>query len=162
MTNTPTQTTEQSLLSWSAPIHHAHQRTKRWYIISSVIVLSIATYGVLSGAWSVALVTIMIGAMYFLLRDHTFPNASFDITQTGVRLNETFLPWENAQGFWLLRAPDYTELHIVPKATNKSDIVIQTGTMDSAKVRETLTAFIPELTEKRERLIDLFIRICKL
>jgi len=159
-TNTPTP--EQVLLTWSAPVQHTHERSTRWYIVGGTAVIAAAAYGVLTGAWSVALVTIMIGAMYFILRDHRFPDETATITQGGIRISDTYINWNDTQGFWLLPTDHYMELHVVPKTQGKSDLIIQTGTMDIQKLRETIGAWIPELTDKRERFLDAFIRICKL
>lgn len=159
-TNTPTP--EQVLLTWSAPVQHTHERSKRWYVIGGTLVLAGAAYGVLSGAWSVALVAIMIGAMYFILRDHKFPDETITITQSGVRIGQTYMSWNDLQGFWLMPTDDYMELHIVPKDSKKRELLIQTGGMNIQTIRETIGAWIPELTDKRERLLDALIRICKL
>lgn len=153
---------ETPLLRWSAPVHPAHERTPRWYLIGGGIVLGVAAYGLLTGAWSLALVAVMCGAMYFLLRSHTFPDSTMLITQNGAKLDETFLSWQDAQGFWIMLTPEYEELHIVPRNPRSRELVIQTGDQELNRLRETIGAFIPELGDKRERFIDAIIRICKL
>lgn len=161
MPDTP-QDTGTPELQWSAPITAAHERTTRWYVTGGIVVFAIAAYGLLTGAWSIALVAVMCGAMYFLIRSHSFPDATMTITQNGATLNETYLPWSEAQGFWIMVTPAYAELHIVPKNPRRGEMVIQTGALDLPTLHETLLRHAPELPEKRERLVDAIIRICKL
>lgn len=157
----PPQTTEQVLLTWKASLRPHIERSKQWYMIAGGALLAIAGYSVIIGSWSVALVAILCGAMYFLVRDHKLPEATATITEKGMQVNANFINWNDAKGYWFLLAPDRTELHVVPK-TPRADVIIQAEGVDMAALRKTLGTFIPELTDQRERLLDAFIRICKL
>lgn len=149
------------LLTWTAPTHPSHERSKRWYVVGATLLFAFAAYGVITGSWSTALVAMLIGAMYYLLRDHSFDPETITISTTGVQLGKTFTRWEDMNGFWFLRTSDYTELHLVPKG-RKPDLVIQTDGIEPAIVKTTLESKIQELSDKRESLFDAFIRITKL
>lgn len=149
-------------LQWSAPVRAAHERSTRWYLICGGVVCAIAAYGLLAGAWSVALVAVLCGAMYFLVRSHQFPDSTMTITERGAKLDDTFMPWTESRGFWIMITPEYGELHVVPNQTRTKELVIQTGAQDLVLLRETLQRHIPALSDKQERLVDAFIRICKL
>jgi hypothetical protein len=162
MTDTNTASPEQELLSWKAPIHQAHKRQKGWYIGMGIVVFLIAAISLLSGAWSVAIVAILCGAMYYFVHDHAYPEVTMKITNRGTYVAGNFLSWEEISGYWLMHTPSYTELHITPKETKKRELIIQTANTDQYVIRQILNQRISELTDKRERLLDVFIRICKL
>lgn len=161
MPNTPTPTPEQIILGWKAPVHANHSRSKRWFISAGTVILVIAAYGILTGAWTVALVALLCGAMYVFVHDHTFPDAAAAITDKGVHVDNAYMSWENAEGFWLMLAPGYTELHVVRK-DHKPDLIVQTGSADAQAIRQLLQNYLPELADKKERFLDMLIRICKL
>lgn len=148
-------------MNWKAPIKPIFVRTKRWYMCAAGVVLAIAAYGVLSGAWTVALVAILCGAMYVIVHDHRLPDATMTFTESGAQLNTAFLAWKEMKGYWLLYTPEYTELHLVP-AARKPEMVIQTGSQEIMHIKQTLAEYVPEMPEMHERLLDTFIRICKL
>lgn len=160
-THTPITLDTQPVLSWKAPVHPTVIRTKRWYVIAVVIVCTVALYGIVSGAWSLAIVSILAGGMYILVRDHKPPLRTIDLHQSGILFGGTFRRWDEFAGYWLLPTPTYTELHLTP-LTGGRDIVIQTGEQNIAQLRMILGQRIPELTQKRESLIDTIIRFCKL
>jgi hypothetical protein len=153
--------TEQVLLTWKAPIHAKFEKSHRWYIVAGILVITAAAYGVISGAWSLTLVSVLCAAVYFLVRDHKLPDATATLTEHGMQLNDKFLSWEDAKGFWLLFTPDYTELHVVPKG-RQHEMIIQTGSTDISELRNAFQPRIPELTDHRENILDAFIRLTKL
>jgi hypothetical protein len=159
---TPRVRTSEVLMAWSAPSHHNHDRSKRWYVISGVLVLVIAAYGILSGNWSVTLVSLLLGGTYFLTRRETTALKTIRIETDGVQFEETFTPWSQCKDFWIITTPIYTELHIVRKGTLKSDIRIQTSDIDPIVIRSTLSQFLTMRPDQREHLFDVIIRLCKL
>ena len=156
---TPTQ--EQVLATWRAPMHATMERTKRWYMIGGGVTIALAIYGIVTGAWTFAVVILLCAAMYVFTHDHRFGDEAATITTGGVQIAQRFMRFEDMQGFWFLPTPGYTELHIVP-TRRQPDMVIQTGTQDIQNLRQTLSERTTELTEKREHFLDAIIRICKL
>lgn len=160
-THTPITLESVPVLAWEAPARPAVERTTQWYIGASVVVLVAAAYGIISGSWPFAVVSVLAGGMYVLIHDHKPPMKSLELHDSGVRVNgTTFTRWDELSGFWLLHTPNYSELHLSTK--NRGDIVMQTGTQDIAQLRMILVQRLPELAQKREGILDTFIRICKL
>lgn len=157
----PTPATPQALLRWSAPSRAVPERTQRWYMIGGTIVVAAAAYGILAGDWSFAIVSLLCGAMYVLVHGHTAQARDIAITGQGVFYDNSFYGYEDLRGFWLLRTPDTTELHITRKKRG-TDLVILIGTTDPLFIRSTLGKFLPEESDRQERLLDAIIRICKL
>ncbi len=164
MTNTESlsETSPQILAMWQAPVLPQHDRSPRWYAIGGVVVLIFAIYGIVSGSWPFTIVVLLCGAMYYLMRDHVSPLKTITITDVGVQLEQSFTRWEDLTGFWILDTPGYTELHFVPKAKHQSDILIQTGSQSTTDLRVLIGSHIPELTDKRESLLDALLRTVKL
>lgn len=161
-TQTPFGADEQVLVTWQAPVLPTHERGRRWYTIGGAVVLGGAAYGILTGSWPFAIVALLCGAMYYLVRDHVPSLKTITLSDSGVMLEKTFTRWDDLKGFWLLETAEYTELHFTQKAPLRSDIVIQTGSQDNGQLRILLSAKIPELKEKRETFLDAFIRTAKL
>jgi hypothetical protein len=148
--------------SWTAPLVPHHERSSRWYAIGGVVVLSAAAFGIVTGNWTFSLVSLLVGAVYFLLRDTPPLLGQITITEQGVQLQGSFTRWSDCDSFWLITTPTYTELHIAKKQGIQRELVIQTGNTNIETLRQTLIQVIPEHSNKNERLVDLIIRLCKL
>ena len=153
---------EQSLLSWSARSQPHHDRSQRWYLVAGIVVLAGAAYGIVTGSWSLAIVLLLCGATYFLLRGHEPPQRAIAIFEEGIIFDGAFSPWQEFASYWLIRTPHYTELHIRRKNRRRGEVIIQLGTMDAEVVRFQLSRFLTENSEAQEGLLDIFIRVCKL
>lgn len=152
----------QILAGWEAPVLPRHERSKKWYTVNGIVVLVFAAYGILSGSWPFAIVVLLCGAMYYLMRDHVPSLQTIIITDKGVQLGETFTRWEDLSGFWLLETPLYTELHFIPVLKRRGEMLIQTGDQNNENLRQLIGARIPELTDKREGFLDALLRTAKL
>ncbi|MDB4978686.1 MAG: hypothetical protein JWM56_872 [Candidatus Peribacteria bacterium] len=121
-----------------------------------------AAYGILSGNWSFALVILLLGAVYYLTRNAPAVMGEITVTDYGFQLNDVFTAWNDCQDFWLIATPDYMELHILRKKGWNREAVIQTGDVDPQLIRQALSELLPERSNMKEKLLDAFIRICKL
>ncbi len=160
-THTPITLESKPVLSWTALARPRVERTKRWYVTAGVVACAVVAYALFTGAWTLAIVTVIAGAMYPLVHDHRPPSASIALHDSGILFNDDFVRWDQLAGFWFLTTPAYTELRFVPRAGGKR-MAIHTGTLDPANLRMILGQRLPELKHKRESLIDIFIRVCKL
>lgn len=159
--NAPISLDSVPVLAWEAPARPVVERTKRWYVAASVVVVLAAVYGIVSGGWSLAIVSVLAGGMYALVHDHRPPAHRIEVHQSGVLLQGAFKRWDEFAGYWILRAPEYSELRLTPRVRGR-DLVIQTGDQDIAQLKMVLGQRIPELTQKREKFLDALIRLCKL
>lgn len=151
-----------STLTWQAPRVHNHERSPQWYFIGGFCIIACAIFGVLTGAWSLSIVCILCGALYFLVRDHQFPDISCALSAQGVNIGDTYLSWDQVKGYWFIVTPTYTELHIVPLFKGMSDRIIQTGPVQPLEIRTFLAGKTKELHEKQERIFDILLRLTKL
>ena len=157
----PTPNPTPPLLSWRAPDIHHHKRSPRWYAIGGACVLLGATYGILTGAWTLSVVVILIGGMYFLIRNASPELKHIEITEQGVIFDNVFTNWNDCISFWIIQNPDFTELHI-HRENKEKDIVIQTGNVDPLLIRQTLSNFLQEESDRAEGTLDTITRMLKL
>lgn len=150
------------LFQWNAPVQRIIERTRQWYVISGVVSLAIATYGILSGSWPLAVVSVLCGAIYYLLRDHTPRETTCAFFESGVLYDGKFNRWEEFSGFWILETPTHNELHLVFASKRKGDVIVQMLGLPVQNMKLLCGQFLTELTEKKESLIDIFSRIAKL
>ena len=151
------------ILSWSAPSHPKHTRTARWYIIFFLFILGLASYGAYTGNWSFGILMLLCGLLYPFLHDHTPPEKPIALFPQGLLFESTLIHWDDCTGFWVIDTPTYAELHIeYREGKRRKEIQIQNGNTDCMSLRLQLAAFVPELPDRGEGMIDKLIRICKL
>lgn len=153
---------ETALITWNAPVTPHHRRTKRWYIIAAVIIALCVAYGWYVDSIPFAVVAVLVGVIYALLHKHAPPDRTIVLTSEGVTLGRRMAEWSDLAGFWILHTSEYDELHFVSRKPRTADLVIQTGTQSTETLRAILQTRLPELTDRKERILDTFIRICKL
>lgn len=150
------------LLQWNAPAQPIIERTQKWYVTGGIIVLCIAAYGILANSWPLSVVSILCGAMYFLLRDHKPRETTFAVYETGALYDGQFHRWDTFEGFWILITPTRNELHLSYPNKKKNDVVIQMLDLPVDDTRLAIGSFLKELSDRKESLVDIFTRIAKL
>lgn len=148
------------ILEWDAIAHANPQRSPRWYAIGGGIAFFGAAYSILTGNWSFAMGLLLIGGVYFLLRNAQSRTHHVRIERGGILFDGTFTNWSDCTQFWLLRFPAYVELHIQRK--KKSELLIQTGAMDPLLIRSVLSESVAERSDARESPLNALIRLLKL
>ncbi|MBP9751212.1 MAG: hypothetical protein KBC95_05200 [Candidatus Peribacteraceae bacterium] len=150
-----------SVLEWEGRIQPLHRRSKRWYITAAVVVLGVTAISIITGAWSVALVTLLCGGLYVLSHDHAPAPRRLVAYEHGIVFDGAYRTWNEFRSFWFLRTPTYTELHL-ERADGRQPIIIQTGPIHPDRVKQVFSAYIPEDTQKTENILETLSRICKL
>ena len=161
---TPTSTLEKPKnvpLQWTAHRHPDHLRSKKWYIAMGIFIALCLVYALWTAGWSFAIVIVLIGIAYAGL--HRTPPAmgTLQIDEEGCTWDNEVISWDRLKDFWIVRLPEYNELHIVRKR-GILEIIVQTGDIPVPEIRATLSQFLPERQDQSERLIDRIIRLTKL
>lgn len=133
-----------------------------WYAGGTITLACFAAYGMWSGAWSFAAVMALIGLVYFLLRKTPTYLRKVTILQEGIDMNGILLRWDDCRSFWVIRTPQWNELHVRRKFGMPRVLSVQTGRIDPMQIRALLSQFLPEEADRHEHLVDRIIRICKL
>lgn len=161
-THTPIKLESTPVLAWDAPARPIFERTKRWYVVAGIIVFVAAAYGIFSGSWSLSIVCVLAGGMYALIHDHQPGTSHVELHDSGIVLENVFTRWDEFSGYWILNTPTYSELRFVPKRSGHGRKAIQIVGQDHNQLRMILGQRLPELTQMKESLIDIFVRLCKL
>ncbi|HLC75945.1 MAG TPA: hypothetical protein VJB82_02395 [Candidatus Peribacterales bacterium] len=160
----------QVILSWQTLSAPPVERSKNWYAIGSVLVLMFAAYGLFQGSWLTALVAILMGGVYFLMRNEKPKMITVRITGIGMQIEEKIIPWNAIKDFWILLGRNYVELHLSPQGMVQGETVVyirdpQTAAndaIDPGNVRTALLQFLPERSGMQERFLDGIARLLKL
>lgn len=155
-------TNTQTILEWQAPSRPDHVRSHRWYVYGGVFCAFMIVYGLLTEAWSLSLVFAFLPALYYLLRNESHKIHTLRIREEGIEYDDKLIVWADFKEFWILSGKDFSELHIARTQKSRADLVIQTGKVDPYLVRDTLIEFLPMAANKKENLLDAFIRFCKI
>lgn len=155
-TNTPT------LFEWKTPVQPHFERGRQWYAVAGTVVLAVSAYGILTNSWPLAVVSVLCGGLYFLIRDHKPSETTASLSETGVTYDGKFYPWGEFEGFWILETPVYTQLRLCNRVRRKQDVAILIENVSSDDVARACGAFLPELTDRKETLIDIISRLAKL
>ena len=150
------------ILEWQAPSRIAHDRSQRWYLCASLAVLAMIAYGILTSAWSFSVTIAILAGLFYLIRNEPHPQHTIRIASVGIQFDGAMHAWDEWKDFWMLASPDHCELHVESKKFYRPDLIIHTGPMDPLVVRDTLIQHLPQNPAKREKLLDLIIRFCKL
>ena len=151
-----------TLLEWTAPIVAHHERSPRWYLIGSILIIALTIYGILTGAWTMSLLAILLGGLYFLVRHEPPVLQHIEIQEHGFVYGGAFTFWTDCKDFWLIQCPGYTELHIKRKKGLNAETIIQTSIIDPILIRSTLSQYLEIRPDQKERFLDALLRIFKL
>lgn len=105
---------------------------------------------------------IFLSAIYAYSHNKKPPEKKILLFKSGFELEGKFTSWKNCEAFWMLTSTEYTELHIEKKTGFMRHIVIQTGDQNPFLVRQVMLSLLPEHADEKEKLLDIFTRICKL
>ncbi len=147
---------------WKTIDAHPHVRGARWYAIGGIVVLGGSAYGLVTGSFSTALVFLLIGALYFLLRNRPPREITVRLTSLGMEIAEEVIPWSEIREFWFLIGHEYCELHITPTARLQADRTILLRQEEVPDARAVLLTYLPERPGQQERPVDLIAKIFKL
>lgn len=150
------------LLAWSAPSRPPHDRDRKWYVIAGSIAALVLLYALFTQAWTFAVVIVLLAVLYGLLHGKSHLVHTVRIAEQALYWDTKTIPWSELEGFWMLQGPGYVELHIEWKQKGKERLVVQTGDQEPADIASSLARFLPSFADRREKLLDYIIRICKL
>lgn len=153
---------QKPLLAWEAPALNDHDRSERWYLVMGLFATLMIVYGLYSGSMLMSISIALCAGLYFLTRNQKHKVHSIAIYEMGVQFDDVLHPWNELKNFWMLSGPGFCELHFSSTKRLQPDLRIQTGTQDPFHVRDVIHQFLEQDPNRREKLLDTIIRICKL
>jgi hypothetical protein len=131
-------------------------------MVAGTVAAVLLVYSVITLAWSFTLVLLVAIGVYVYVHKETPSDKEIAISADGVMYEGSLTPYAQCDGFWFVKTPNYTELHIERKKGNRGEISIHTGSLSPEEIRIVLSPFLPELSDRHERLLDTICRVCKL
>lgn len=152
----------ETILEWTAAGGLEHTRGKLWYTAVGSAFLALVIYSIVTHAWTFTLVLAMCGGLYAYTHRHFSGMLTMKVARDGFELDGKKTYWGECSGFWMLQGKGYVELHIERQQGVDRHVLVHTGSMDPYVIRDVLTEFLPHLADRKETVVDAFIRICKL
>ena len=150
--------------AWEFLEHEQHERSKRWYIISALLIIAIFVYAYFDQNPLLAVIVIL-ALITFIIGELRGPGYhTFAITEDGIIVGQRFFAYEDLRNFYIIyQPPDVKMLYLSPRHFFTPRIGIPLEDQDPVAIREILRTFIPEDLEKEdEPTSDYLGRIFKL
>jgi hypothetical protein len=147
------------LYSWQAPEFEVYKKTKNWYIIALIFILSIIVYALFANSPIMAITFILLGIMGYIYSQKDPRTITFSITSKGVLADKELYPYDNIFSFWIFYEPKHTQIiSLHTKASMLPFVHIPFQNENPVKLREMLMRNIPEIKQERS-LIDTLERV---
>lgn len=153
-----------ALVSWETWEYPPHERSKRWYIIISIIGVALLVYSIATANYLFAIIILMTGII-ILINGMRQPNRmSVHITDMGIVLGDTFHDYKTIKEFAIVYEPPIVKtLYVDFNSVLKPMISIPLEDIDPNLVRQSLLPFAYEnLAREDETLTDMLRRLYKL
>jgi hypothetical protein len=134
----------------------------QWYLGCIAIIGGLIGYSIWTEAWTFTGLIVLIVGIYVWQHRRDMPNHSITITDRGFQYDAIFTPWQQCKGFWMLRGPDYIELHLEREHAPTKECRIQLGSLNPEDVHDVLAQYVSEQTHRTEDTLDMITRILKI
>lgn len=136
--------------SWEIDSHNKPKRTKKWYIIASVIALGLIVYAIIDKNYFFALILIIAGALIVFFDNEPVKKISFAIKYDGVDVDGKFFPFESISNFYIIYRPEegIKKIYFEFKNPIKHRLSIELYQQNPLELREYLLKYIKEDPEK--------------
>ncbi len=151
-------------ISWGAAEFMEHRRGLLWKISAILFVLLAAVFSYLFGDWTLSLVICVFAVVYYLTHYSKPPKkVEVILSQIGIKVGNRIYPFNHITGFWIFYSPPYLKtLNIRLNEGFFTDITIQMGEADPAKIREFLLKYVSELKDQKESFSEVLLRLFKI
>jgi hypothetical protein len=149
-------------LTWQAPEHSFHPKTKKWYLYAALVLLAIIGYATYTNSPIMAITFILIGVVGYIYLNKEPRIIEFKITSDGVLADRSLYEFDSIESFWIFYQPEhetFLSLKLKNRFTSFAHIPLPEGSPE--KIHAVLTRYLPE--EKQNlTLVDLFEKILRL
>jgi hypothetical protein len=131
-------------LVWQALEFEPVELDRRFYIVSTAVLLGIIAYALVSNSPIMAITFILIGVAGYMHLEKEPRIIGCGITKEGVVADRELYAWENIRSFDLLEDENGASLSLETKGSLLSRISIPLEGNDPALVRDILLEMVPE------------------
>ncbi len=152
------------IFGWEAHDYHPHKHGALWIIIFSAILLGGALWAILAnGDWLMAFVFFLVAGMYFWAHRKGIETHQIQVFEQGMLVDQKLFPLEKLGGYWFIYDETVSVINFQLKSRYEQKISLQMGEMDPDFFRQNFARIgLEELPDKKESLLDLWIRALKL
>ncbi len=126
-----------------------------------IIAVSLIAYGIMMHDWVLSVIFLLTAGVYFLLRNQHPKIYTVRLFENGIEIDGELSTWDNWQSCWILLGTTHAELHMLPAKSRKQFVVLIDGP-DPFVVRDVISQYVNYDAEKKEKIVDAFIRFSKL
>ncbi|MEK7643892.1 MAG: hypothetical protein AAB390_01160 [Patescibacteria group bacterium] len=136
---------------WEVTEYEQHNRQFRWYLIMTVIGVSLVGYGIFTGNFLFALIIILFAIIIFL-QSHQDPHIlPFKIAELGIILNNRFYAYSEFTDFYIIYEPPAVKmLFLETDSSFRPRLRVPLPNIDPNEVRFTLRQYLSENVDKEE------------
>ena len=155
------------IFGWLAHDYHPHQRGILWHIVFCLIFFGGAAWSIHADpkwGWITATAFCVTAAIYFQIHRNGNQDHDIKILEKGLLIdNKIFTGWGQFKGYWF-NVDETVSTVIFELKESKKQHVIQLGQLLPDQIRAALADIekFDELKNKKEGLLDLWIRALKL
>jgi hypothetical protein len=154
---------DEILLGWKTPEFIPLQRGKLWYLIASIIVISLVAYAIFTDSATMAIVFILLAGMFFMTHKKEPRILKVMITKLGVRYGDDFYHYNTINAFWIVYNPPFVRaLYLRLGGKTYRTLKIELNYQNPTEVRNLLSKEIPELEGMEEHPFDMLSRMLRL
>ncbi len=152
------------IFGWEAHDYHPHNRGWIWISIFCLIIFGGAAWALWSGDWMMAFTFLIVAAIYFFFHRKGHETHQIGVFEKGIQIDQRFYDWKTFAGFWFVYDETQQVAVVNLQLAEKDDkIMLQMGELIPDELRAVFAKVeLPELTEKKEGLVDLWVRALKL
>ncbi len=151
-------------LSWTFKEFEPRERSKRWWLIASLVTLTMLVYAVLTGNFLFALILLM-GTILFINENKRQPRQlDCKLTSLGLVVGKKFWRWSELDEFWIAyHPPEIANLYVLPKSVLDPRLSIPLQKTNPLTVRQELKKFLKEdITKEDEPTSEALAKLLKL
>ncbi len=149
---------------WNVKEYERHERGKNWYVMMGLLGAVMVTYGVVSGNYLFALITVLFGIILFM-QDMVEPmEVYFALTNTGIVVGKKYYRYSELNNFWIIYNPPFTKnLYFSQDSILRHRIQVPLYDFDPRPIRDYLNQYLQEdLAQEEEPLSDRMGRLMKM
>lgn len=150
--------------SWKVLEYPKYDRGRAWYLTMGLLGGGLLIYSVVSANFLFALIIIMFALVTYLSSVSEPKQIKFAITDTGLRLGNSFYLYRDISRYWFIYEPPAVRtLYFEFKNTLRPRITVDLGPMNPNQVRQVLANFVREdFNEDDEPFSDFVGRVLKI
>ncbi|MCX6780401.1 MAG: hypothetical protein NT034_04490, partial [Candidatus Magasanikbacteria bacterium] len=130
---------------WNVNEYERHERSKNWYVAIGILGAILVGYGVVSGNYLFALITVLFGIILFM-QDMVEPmEVYFALTNTGVVIGKKYYRYSELNNFWIIYNPPATKnLYFSQNSLLRHRVQVPLYDFDPRPIRDYLNQFLEE------------------